>query len=329
MKKLVVGATGIIGNHIVRELLKAGHEVIAANRSLDVAPNLDGLDVERVAVDLNDYQSLLKACKKADWVFMAAAYYPRDTFHKKKHIKISDSWTQNIIRATKEANIQKLIYTSSLTTIGKAPQKLLANEELGYDMVGRDPHPYFCVKHLAEQQLLKAYHQNDCPVVIVNPTGCFGPFELKPIHLCLIPQLLNKKLKLYVHSDINVVDTGDVARGHILAAERGRLGERYILGGHNITTEMLIKEICEVGAVKPPKIVVPIQMGVPVAFMGEFVSMMLKKDPILPLLGLRFAQYGQHFSIDKAVDELGYEVSPMSQCYGQAIEWYKKLNYIN
>jgi len=327
MKTLVIGATGIIGNHIVRELLEQGHEVIAASRGVTPSLNLEDLDIQRIKADITDVKSLEKAFKGIDWVFQAAAYYPGNSFQKAKHVKTALEGVRSVIQATKNSSIQRLVYTSSLTTIGRAKKGDLADEDLPYDLVGRDPHPYFLVKHLCEEELRYEADTKKCPIVIVNPTGCFGPYELKPKNMCLIPQLIERKVPAYVLNDINVVDTKDVAKGHILAAKKGRIGERYILGGHNMTMEMVIKEICELAGVKPPKLIVPIRLGLAACYVSETFDYVLKRSPRLPALGLRFAQYGQHMSIDKATEELGYKVQPMTACYERAIEWYKKIGY--
>lgn len=327
MKSLVIGATGLIGNHIVRELLKEGHEVIAASRGVTPAVNLEDVDVPRVKVDVMDVASLTKAFRGVEWVFQAAAYYPGDTFHKAEHVKRALAGTQNIIQAARNASIQRLIYTSSLTTIGRSGRRKLATEEDSYRLAGRDPHPYFLVKHLCEEALRDAVRARGLPVVIVNPSGCFGPYDLKPKNLCLIPQLIQRKIPAFVRCDINVVDAADVARGHILAAKKGVIGERYILGGHNVTMEMVLREICEVAGVKPPRIAIPVALGLGVCYVSETIGYVLGKKPALPVLAIRFAQHGQHLSIDKAVRELGYTVGEMAPCYERAIAWFRRIGY--
>ncbi len=327
MKTLVIGASGIIGNHIVRELLAQGHQVTALSRGQTSLANLEGLDVQKVKADINDRDSLIQAFQGIDWVFHAAAYYPQNTFQKKTHIKQALQGVRNIIAALKNSNVKRLVYTSSLSTIGRAGPGLLANEDLTYDLYGHDPHPYFLVKYLCEEEVKNSVHQKNLPIVIVNPTGCFGPYELKPKQLCLIPQLVEGKIPAYILNDINVVAVSDVAKGHILAAEKGRVGERYILGGHNMTTKTLIHDICEAASVKPPRIAAPLFLSLILGYLSESVAHLFKKLPSFPILGIRFIQYGQHYSIDKAQRELGYTVSPMRASYENAIEWYKKMGY--
>lgn len=327
MKALVIGSTGIIGNHIVRELLNDGHEVFAASRGITPSRNLEGLQVKSVQLDILDLDSLKKAFKGMDCVFQAAAYYPDNTFNSKLHCERAMQGLENVIHAALASHIERLVYTSSLTTIGQAKKGELANEDLKYDLFGQDPHPYFLVKHLSEQRLNRAFLEKGLPVVMLNPSGCFGPYELKPKTMCLVPQLISREIPSYILRDINVVDTRDVARGHVLAATKGRLGERYILGGHNQNTEIVIREICEVGGVKPPRFTVPLQIGVGLCMMAEGVGYVLKRKPRFPVLGLRFIQYGQHLDISKARTEFGYEPQPMAPCYKRAIQWYKDIGY--
>lgn len=327
MKALVLGASGIIGNHIVRELIAQGYSVFAGSRGVTSKQNLLGLPVAQVKCDLLDFDSLKKAMSGMDVVFQAAAYYPGNTFQKEHHKDVALKGVCNIIKASLECRVKRLVYTSSLTTIGRARRGQLADESMAYDLTGKDPHPYFLVKHLSEMELLQAYEQTGLPVVIVNPTGCFGPYELKPKNMCLIPMLANRELPAYVQRRINVVDTADVARGHVLAAEKGQLGHRYILGAHNTTTKDVIHSICRVAGVKPPCMRVPLRLGLAACYADETYQYLRHKKPKTPILGLRFTQYGQHLSIEKAQQELGYQPQSMDECYGRALAWYQKIGY--
>lgn len=332
MKCLVIGATGIIGNHIVRELLSDGHGVFAFSRGQTPSRNLAGLAVQRVTGDITDLDSLKKAFVGMDWVFQAAAYYPQNMFEKAHHVRVALTGVRNVIEAALKTKIKRLIYTSSLTTVGQAQRGTLgdsplADETIPYDLVGRDPHPYFLVKHLSEEELRRSCREEGLPVVMVNPTGCFGPYELKPPHLCLVPQLVKKAIPAYISNRINVVDAADVGRGHVLAALNGRTGERYILGGHNTTTAQVIHEICRLAGVRAPLIRVPISLAVSLCSVDEFLSHTFHKKPKLPILGVRFVQYGQHLSIAKAENELGYQPHAMTDCYQKTIGWFREIGY--
>jgi len=328
MKALVIGATGIIGNHVVRSLIKEGIEVRAFSRGTTSLDNLEGLDVEWFRGDLYDGHSLATAMTGCSWVFHTAPYYPTNTFQREEHIKRGMDGIKSVIRAVSSNSVDRFVYTSSMTTIGK-PQYFgqLADEGCAYDMIDKSPHPYFAVKFLMEAEVKKEARRG-LPVVIVNPTGCFGPFELKPPSLCLVPQLVNQKIPAYVEHAINIVDVADVGRGHVLAAQKGTIGDRYILGGPNVTTSWPLETICKLAGVVPPRFKVPMQVALSVAWISEWISyQFLKKSPPLPILGVRFVQHGQHYDLSKAKKELGYEVSPMEDCFVKAIEWFRRIGY--
>ncbi len=327
MKALVIGATGIIGNHVVRSLLKEGIAVRALSRGITPSLNLDGLDIERVQGDFSDSSSLSHAVEGCQWVFHTAAYYPSHTFDLPGHVALAKKQIKTVLNVIKKSSVQRFVYTSSLTTIGQpASPQSLADENLPYNL-GFFPHPYFAVKVVMEEEVLKQARKG-LPAVVVNPTGCFGPYELKPPRLCLIPQLVNKKMPAYVDHSLNAVNVADVGKGHVLAAHKGRIGERYILGGHNTTTKDIIREICRIAEVPFPKIKLPMAPALGLSWASEWLSYTLFKNlPLFPILGLRFVQYGQHFDLAKAKRELGYSPSPLEPCFSKAIDWYKKIGY--
>jgi dihydroflavonol-4-reductase len=180
---------------------------------------------------------------------------------------------------------------------------------------------------LIEEEFRAEVAKDGFPVVMVNPTGIFGPYELKPVAMCLVPQLARGKIPAYVLRSINIVDAADVAVGHVLAAEKGRIGERYILGGHNIDTKILMSQICEVLGVMPPSLQISMKAALAVAYANEILSLTLRMPPRVPVLGLKFAEYGQALSSDKAIRELGYATHPMRPCFERALKWYREIGY--
>jgi dihydroflavonol-4-reductase len=324
---LVIGATGIIGNHIVRELLTQGYEVTAGSRGVTSSQNLKNLEVKSVQLDLNDADSLKKAFQGIDYVFQAGAYYPRSMFHKNLHDHVALAQVENLIQVLKESDVQKLVYTSSLTTIGQVKKGELADETHSYNLTSKDPHPYFSLKHLCEERLRKAVAEEGVPIVIVNPTGVFGAYELKPKSLCLVPQLVERSLPAYVDGLMNVVSASDVAKGQILAAVQGREGERYILGSENTMVATVIHEICAAAGVKPPFLKLPVKLALFPSIMSEVWAYLTGTMPVMSSLGLRFVQYGQHFSIEKAKKELGFQPTEMKPAYAEAIAWFRQIGY--
>lgn len=329
MKALVIGATGIIGNHVVRELLSQGIEVRALSRGVTPSINLKGLNVETVNADLNDSAALTRAMKGCGWVFHTAPYYPTNAFDRRGHLERALKGINSVLNAAAANPIERFVYTSSLTTIGK-PKKpgQLADENCPYDLQGNPPHPYFEVKYVMEEEVRRQALIGRVPGVIVNPTGCFGPYELKPVQLCLVPQVLNGKVPAMIRRPINYIDTALVAQGHRLAAEKGRISYRYILGDHNGTADEVIRIICKVAKRPPPKITLPLKMAIPPALFSEAVCYyLLKKPPFIPLLGLRFIEYGQHFNLTRAREDLGLKSAPLEPCIERAIEWFKSIGY--
>lgn len=327
MKTLVLGATGIIGNAIVRELVDHSHDVAALSRGQKPPLNLEGLPVTRITADLNVADSLAEAFSGKDWVFYAAGYYPENSFGMERHVAKALTQMRNVLTAAKAARVKRLIYTSSLTTLGKAKAGTLADETCAYDLFGHDPHPYFRIKHLLELEVLRAIKEDGLDAVMLLPTGCFGPYELKPVEQCLIPQLKRGKIPGYVSSPINVVSTADVARGHVLAAQKGRTGERYVLGSVNTTTDDLMREICDVIGAKTPRLKFPVGLAVATALTVEALTVPFGITPPFPALGVRFIQHGQHISHAKAERELGYQPGAMRPCFEKALEWYQKIGY--
>lgn len=329
MKALVIGGTGIIGNHVIRALLSEGIAVRTLTRGLTPSRNLENLKVESVQGDATNVKSLVLAMKDCDWVFHTAAYYPTHMFDRAGHRNCALRSIQTFIQAVSKSSVKKVVYTSSLTTIGQASRlgKCYADETCTYDMVDSPPHPYFEVKYLMEEEIKKAALNQKLPITIVNPTGCFGPYELKPKSLCIVPQLVNRKIPAYFDHAINIVDVADVALGHIEAAKKGQGGDRIILGGHNTHVSHLINTICAIAKVPPPKLQVPLALALAPAILSECLGRITNTAPLLSVLGLRFIQYGQHFDLAKQEKILGLKPSPIEPCLEKAIAWYKKIGY--
>lgn len=327
MKALVIGGTGIIGNHVVRSLLARGIDVRVLSRGKTPSKNLEGLQVEIFQGDFTEPDTLNSALKDCEWVFHAASYYPTHTFELKKHVAQALHGINTVLKAVSQNRIERFVFTSSLTTIGRpAYFGNEASEKNPYDFT-KHPHPYFACKWVMENRVLEEA-QKGMPAVVVNPTGCFGPYEMKDERMCLIPQLAKGKIPALIPGLINVVDVADVGEGHVLAALKGRIGERYILGGHNITTKELLSLICKVAQVKPPRFVLPISLAVALAGCAEWISHYLFHTiSPFPLLSVRFIQYAQAMTSQKAIEELGYSPSPIEPCLKNGLDWFRSIGY--
>ena len=324
MKALVLGGTGLIGNHVIRELLAQDCLVTSFSRGVTPQKNLEGLALKRIFGDVSDVSALSSAMQNQDYVFICSGYYPKKAFAPHEDFEISKAQTHAMLLAIQNANPKRVVYTSSLTTIGKAQE--IANESL-FDKYDFKIHPYFTIKKSMEMAFLNAAKTKKLPIVVVNPTACFGAYEMKPKRLCLIPQLVNQKLPFFCDAKMNVVSAKDVAKGHVLAAQNGKVAERYILGNQNQNLQDILYEICDLAMVKRPRFKMPLSFGIALAYASERVAQVLKTDPQVSLLGFRFLEHGQFYSSQKAKKELGYQPQSMAQCYLDAIAWYKKIGY--
>lgn len=239
MKAMVTGATGFIGANLVHGLIKQGYQVKALVRKESNRENIEGLDIEVVVGDLRDKASLIRALDGCEVLFHVAASYtfwapdPRDIY------ETNVKGTENILEAALARGMKKVVYTSTESTIGIAKDRNLGTEDMAVDPRNLAGH-YKKSKYMAEKLALKMCGDG-LPLVIVNPTMPVGPLDIKPTPTGqLIVDFLNRKMPAYVNTGLNVVDVEDVARGHILALEKGRIGERYLLGNKNLTLKEIL-----------------------------------------------------------------------------------------
>ena len=244
MKTLVIGAAGFLGSNLVRALLARGDEVRAMVRPRSTARTLARLDVERIDGDLNDAGSVERACRGVRVVFQTAAYYPSHTVPVKIAIAQALAETRTLLGALRQADVDRLVFTSTLLTIGFPPKDpegptRLANELDPFVPVFPD-NPYLMAKAMMEQEVLQQAAGKGLPAVIVNPTIFYGPYDSKPTSGTQILMIARRRMPAYVQGPVNVIDVRDVADGMISAAERGRTGERYILGNWNTTQATIL-----------------------------------------------------------------------------------------
>lgn len=333
MKCFVTGASGFVGSNLVHELLARGHrvKVLLRERSDDRA--LAGIRVERVIGDLFDPRLLLREMEGCDWCFHVAASYHLWLRNYKPMYETNVVGTHNVLEAAGKAGCRRIVYTSTVGCIG-LPQiqntVLIPATEMQTMPLEQLSNDYKRSKWQAEEVASKLIRAG-LPIVIVNPTAPLGPRDVKPTPTGrLIVDFLNGRLPAYIETGLNWVHVRDVAIGHILAAERGRTGERYILGNAqgNWTMEQTMLALEEVSRVRAPRMKIPRWVAYVAGHFSEFGSSITGRQPRVPLAGVRMAKYKMWFDPSKAIRELGLPQTPVKQALTDAVEWFRANGYI-
>lgn len=323
---LVLGASGFIGGHIARAALQHGWQVRGLRRS-DAVGHLTEPEIEWAAGDLNDPASLEAAMRGCEIAFHAAAYYPspRRPRPMEEHLATGEREIQNVLAACRRAGIRRLVYTSTLTTIGLPPagEQRLADERDIYQPEQPPVSAYHEVKIRMEQTALAASSPK-LEVVVTNPTAVFGPGD---VHLTLSPILILVARGWaigWLPIPINIVDVRDVAAAHIAAAERGQPGQRYILGGHNLSVKAAFTEVARLAGVRPPMFRIPfflIDLFVFIARLLPFLGL-----PTNHAAGLR---RWQGYNTARAEDDLGLRARPLAETITAALAWLRANGHLD
>jgi dihydroflavonol-4-reductase len=328
MKVLVLGAPGFLGANLVRALLNRGDQVRAFIRPGHSASTLSGLDLERVHGNLSDPDSLVRACRDVRIVYHCAGYYPPSTVPVPVATGQASKETVNVIEAVRAASVDRLVFVSTLTTIGfpRRPHPL-ADESCPFSTPYTD-NPYLMAKILMEERVLQATREG-LPAVVVNPTVLFGPYDSKPTSGTQILMIAKRQMPAYVQSPVNAVDVRDVAIGMIRAAERGRIGERYILGNWNTTQKDLNALIARVAGVAAPMIPVPFELARRGAKAGDWLFRSLLRRPApIPGFFIEVVKHMQQYDCSKAIRELEYPRSPVEAAIRDAVNWFRGNDYL-
>jgi dihydroflavonol-4-reductase len=327
MKKLVTGATGFIGSAITRELLKEGEEVKVLVRKSSNTRNIDKLDVEKVYGDIRDGDSIKQALKGCDTFYLTAAYFAHWAPNPKLLYEINAGGTKAALQAALEAGTEKIVYTSTNNAIG-ASGPMPANEEKIFNYWESGDH-YSMSKYIAENEA-RMFITRGLPVVIVNPTLVIGVNDAKPTPSGqMIIDVANQKMPGYIDGGVNIIDVEDVARGQILAAKKGRVGERYLLGNRNITVHDYLHLIAEIAGVNPPSLRLPFLVALALGHLFEFNSSITKKPPMVTASEVRIGRMTEWYDCSKAVIELGLPQTPIEETIRKALTWFKENNYLS
>ena len=333
MTSFVTGATGFVGSNLVHELQSRGHAVKALLRAGSDSRGLDGADYERVEGDLSDENLLRNAMQGCDWCFHAAASYHLWLPDYTPMYEANVAGTRNVLNAAAAAGCKRIIYTSTVGCIGlpKCQNGLLKPSDENSPV---DPHHlsghYKKSKWEAEQVVLDMV-KNGLQAVIVNPSAPVGPRDIKPTPTGkVIVDFLNRKMPAYLDSGLNWVHVRDVAIGHILAAEKGRIGERYILGNSegNWTIKEAFSVLEEISGIRAPRIRLPYKFALAAAYMDEGIAKLTGRAPRAPLAGVRMAKWKMFFDPSKAIRELGLPQTSPKQALLDAVEWFRANGYL-
>jgi len=329
MKVLVIGASGFLGANLVRALLAHGDEVRAMVRPSSSLHTLQGLEVEWVQGDLTDPGSLQRACEGVQLVYQTASYYPSHAIPAKVAVAQALAETRNLLAAVRHADVDRLIFTSTLTTIGFPPPGAgrLANEDDAFVPLFPD-NPYLMAKAAMEQEVLRSSRAG-LPAVVVNPTAFYGPYDSKPTSGTQILMIAKRLMPAYIEGAVNAIDVRDVADGMIKAAERGRIGERYILGNWNTTQKELNQLIARAAGVPAPVLPIPFTLARYGSKLGDWVfSRILGRRAPVPGFFVEMLRHMQQYDCSKATRELGHSRRPVEQAIADALSWFRQNGYL-
>jgi len=324
---LLTGATGFVGSAVARCLLDAGHSLRVLVRPCADRRNLQGLEVETCAGDLRDPDSLRTAVRGCRHLFHVAADYRLWTADPQDLYRSNVQGTRDLLRLAAEAGVERIVYTSSVATLGRRADGLPADEATPSrlaDMVGH----YKRSKYLAEEEVRQLAREEGVPVVIVNPSAPVGPRDVKPTPTGkVILDAMHGRIPMVVDTGLNVVHVDDVAAGHLGALEHGKVGERYVLGGENMTLQALLAEVCRLCERRAPTLCVPHHLVLPAAWACEAWARLTHGEPRISVDAVRMSRHKMYFSSDKARHALGYRARPATTGITDAVTWFREAGY--
>jgi dihydroflavonol-4-reductase len=326
MKVLVTGASGFVGGAVARALVHAGAEVRALVRADSDRRNFDGLAVESVTGDLRDQASLRRALTGCRQLYHIAAHYALWAKDPSIFYDINVTGTRNMLEAAREVGIERTVYCSTIGAIGLPPGGGVGTEETPVSLDQMAGH-YKRSKYLAEQEVLKLA-KGGLPVVIVNPSAPVGAGDVKPTPTGqVIVDFMKGRMPAYIETGMNLIDVDDVAAGHLLAMEKGRQGERYILGNKNLMLRDVFEILSGLTGVKAPTLRLPRLAVLPLAYGNQWLASLTGWTPRIPLEGVKMAKYKMHYDCSKAVRELGLPQTPPEVALEKAVRWFRTHGY--
>jgi dihydroflavonol-4-reductase len=328
-KTVVTGASGFIGSAVVRKLIKRGKEIrcyLEPGAKLD---NLAGLDVEKVTGDVNDRDAIARALKGCDTLYHLAAIYAIWLPEPSLMYRVNVEGTKTVLWAAYKANLDKVVYTSSIAAVGRRPDGEPADENNQFSSMDWDEgNGYVRSKWLSELDALR-FAREGLPLVVVNPAFPFGERDIAPTPTGgFILAALKKQLPGYVDAGMCAIDVDDCAEGHVLAAEKGRVGERYILGNHNVKMRDFYKTVAKVADVPEPKVRFPVGVARGISWgVEQYATRVKHEKPLTTYKASVFATSNHFYDNDKARRELGLPVTPLEATIEKSVRWFRQNGY--
>ena len=327
VRALVLGSTGHIGAHVVRALLVEGHQVRAAYRRERFLSVLEGLLLERVRVDLDTLDGLPKALDGCEWVFHAAGYYPDFRERRDRALARALDSTHRVLEAIRQARPRRVVFTSSAATIRRIPARAATELDAEPWQLQSWRPLYATIKIAMEQEVLRASGAG-LPAVVVNPSLCLGEYDAHPFSGRAILAFARHRLPVYLEYHFNAVYTGDVGIGHVRAAERGRVGERYLLTCRNFTLKEFADLVAASAGVPSPRWRIPYGAALTAACLSEAVAWVTRKEPLLPREAVHATRMGQRLDGSKALGELSLPQTSIEEAIRRALTWFTSHGYL-
>lgn len=327
-KAFLTGATGFVGYHVARHLLQKGWQLIALRRPGSAHPQGDSLAVEWRTGDLGSRDVLSRAMEGCQAVFHVAADYRLWARDPAEIYANNVDGTVRVLQAALDAGVDRVVYTSSVGALGLRKDGTPADETVPVsldDMVGHYKRSKYLAERKAEELL-----QRGLPIVVVHPSTPVGPGDHKPTPTGkIIVDFLNRRMPAYLNTGLNLIDVRDVAAGHLLALERGRIGEKYILGNRNMTLSEIFQHLERLSGVKAPRMRLPHAPILALAHLLQAVSRLTGAEPLIPLEGVRMAGKFMFFEAGKAVSDLGLPQTPVDVALSDAVTWFTENGYVD
>jgi dihydroflavonol-4-reductase len=324
---LVTGATGFVGSAVARALLRAGHPVRVLARPKSDRRNLDGLGVEIAEGSLEQSETLTAAVAGCRYLFHVAADYRLWVPNPAPMFRVNVGGTRELMLAALAAGVERVVYTSSVATLGIVPGGLAdeATASRAADMIGH----YKRSKFDAEAMVTELILERNLPAVIVNPSTPVGPGDIKPTPTGrLIVEAARGRMPGFVDTGLNIAHVDDVAVGHLLAAREGQIGRRYILGGDNLSLKEILVEVARLTGRRPPPLKIPHAAILAIAAGSEAMARLTGREPFATVDGARMSKKKMFFSSARAIEELGYAPRPARQALIDAVGWFKANGYL-